>query len=336
MAIPSKSELRDKKILLFAPQGKGIYGSAIYNELIGKGAIVKIYNERVSTSTWSKIIYRAGKELVRSHFTSYINNIILENADLNFDYVLIIRGEAFSSVEIKLLRKSYPEARFILYLWDSFKNNNVRHLLPLFDKTLSFDLEDCENTKNLILRPLFFTDNYRNISNFNDFSIDLLFVGTVHSQRYQFYKRMEQYMVKNNYRPYSYLYFPSRLLYLKKKLTDKSFIGCSMNDFNYKMIPEKEASVLMAQSKASLDTQSPTQSGLTMRTIEVFGAKRKLITTNNQIKKYDFYDEQNIMLIGFDFKSIDLTFFDTPYKEAPEDMYEKYSLSWWIDDVFAE
>jgi len=330
-----KSDIRNKKILLFAPQGKGIYGSAIYNELIHKGAVVNIYNERVSTSTVSKIIYRVAKELVRSHFTSYISNIIKERKNEDFDYILIIRGEAFSPIEIKLLREAYPHARLILYLWDSFKNNDVQSLLPLFDKTLSFDLQDCENNKTLIFRPLFFTDNYRKISSEKDFSIDLLFVGTVHSERFLFYKRMEEYLLKHNYKLHSFMYFPSRLLYLKKKLNDPSFKGCSMSDFNYKMMPATEASNLMAQSKAALDMQSPTQTGLTMRTIEVFGAKRKLITTNQQIKKYDFFNEKNIMLIDLNFKDIDLTFFETPFQELPEDIYEKYSLSYWIDEVFA-
>jgi len=131
------------------------------------------------------------------------------------------------------------------------------------------------------------------------------------------------------------MYFPSRLLYLKKKLSDPSFKGCSMSDFNYKMMPAIDAANLMAKSKAALDMQSPTQTGLTMRTIEVFGAKRKLITTNQQIRKYDFFNENNIMLIDLNFKEINLAFFETPFQEIPKEIYEKYSLNYWIDEVFA-
>ena len=331
----TKSNLRGKKILLFAPQGKGIYGSAIFNELLNKGAVVHIYNERISTSTFSKIIYRTAKKLVRPQFTLYIKKIIKETRGVDFDYIFIIRGEAFSSIELILLRKAYPAAQLILYLWESLRRYNVRSLFQYFDKTLSYDLNDCEENKNLIFRPLFFTDDYRKISSSHTFEIDILFVGTIHSDRFSFIKKVKQYLIEHGLNFYFYFYFPSRILFLRKKLTDRSFKGVSMRDFNYKMISAIEVAGLMAKSRASVDLQSPTESGLTMRTIEVLGAKRKLITTNQHIKKYDFYNEQNILVIDQNFEKIDLNFLEKPFQDISSDTYEKYSLSRWIDDVFS-
>jgi len=322
------------KILLFTPQGKGIYGTALYDKLVEKGATVKIYNERVSTSTVSKVIYRVGKDFVRFHFREYLHKIIKENKDADFDYILIIRGEAFDKKEVLMLKKAFPNTKLILYLWDSLKNNNKKSLFPYFDKALSFDLEDCEKEKSLIFRPLFFTDHFRRIQNIEKKTIDVLFVGTVRSDRFSLIRQTEQYLEKTNLSSYFYLYFPSRILFFKKKLTDPDFKRVSINDFNFNLISLNRISSLMEKSFSSLDMKPPNQSGLTMRTIEVLGAQRKLITTNEQVQKYDFFDEQNITVLKKDFNEIDFDFFNTPFKEIPKDIYEKYYLERWLDDVF--
>jgi len=331
--MPVTQNLSGKKILLFTPQGKGIYGTAIFNELERKGAEVYIYNERPSTSTLTKIAYRLAGRFLQAHFAKYLNGILKEVKTSDFDYVLIIRGEAFSPKDIKKLRLHFPKAKFILYLWDSLKNNDTRRLFPHFDRVFSFDLEDCKKNPNLIFRPLFFIREYENIADKNQYHNDLVFVGTLHSGRLLLLQRVEKYLKQHGLTVKSYLYFPSRLLYLRKKLTDRSFKGYSPGDFNYKMLPAKEVSRLLAESKVSLDMQGSTQSGLTMRTIEVLGAKRKLLTTNKQIAQYDFYHPENIQIIDLDFKELNLVFFKTPFKEIPESIYYKYALRNWIDEV---
>lgn len=267
--------LTGKKVLLFAPQGKGIYGTAILNELADKGADVSIFNERPSNSTAIKIMYRVAKRILRLHFSLYLEKIIHDVRQIDFDYILIIRGEAFSPIEIKKLRKLFSKAIIILYLWDSLKNNDTRWLFPFVDKVLSFDPEDCKKYPNLIHRPLFFTRDYEAIAETNTFRNDLVFVGTVHSGRLQLLQRVENYLKQHGLSVKSYLYFPSKLLYFRKKITDRSFKNYALHDFNFRMLPASEVSELLANSKVSLDMQEPTQSGLTMRTIG-YGCKKKI------------------------------------------------------------
>lgn len=61
----------------------------------------------------------------------------------------------------------------------------------------------------------------------------------------------------------------------------------------------------------------------------MFGCKRKLVTTNSDIKNYDFYNENNILIYS---ESIDLDspFFKNEYEELPDEIYEKYSLKNWL------
>jgi hypothetical protein len=89
------------------------------------------------------------------------------------------------------------------------------------------------------------------------------------------------------------------------------------------------------KSRAIVDIHHPKQRGLTMRTIEALGSKRKLITTNPSVRSYDFYCPQNIHILEDHGESLTPEFFRTPYVEVSERVYHKYSLDGWLDSVFA-
>ena len=61
-----------------------------------------------------------------------------------------------------------------------------------------------------------------------------------------------------------------------------------------------------------------------------------MITSNADIKYYDFYDETNILIFQAD-KPIDFSspFFNSPYKDVPDDLYKKYSLRNWLATMLA-
>ena len=81
---------------------------------------------------------------------------------------------------------------------------------------------------------------------------------------------------------------------------------------------------IFKESNCILDAPQAGQTGLTIRTIECLGAKRKMITTNKDIKKYDFYNESNILV--FDGKiDKECDFFKNPFIELNEEIYKKYS-----------
>lgn len=71
-----------------------------------------------------------------------------------------------------------------------------------------------------------------------------------------------------------------------------------------------------------------------MRTIETHGMRKKLITTNQNIKNYDFYDENNILIVDRKNPVIPYAFVESKYKMLPENIYDKYSLTYWIKTIF--
>ena len=61
-------------------------------------------------------------------------------------------------------------------------------------------------------------------------------------------------------------------------------------------------------------------------------AKKKLITTNEDVVNYDFYRPENIYVYK---GKIDLgdIFFEEDYKEVDQEIYEKYSLRSWLKEI---
>lgn len=120
------------------------------------------------------------------------------------------------------------------------------------------------------------------------------------------------------------------------KLTDKDVRPVKYSSVKFKSLKLDEILNLFKESEIIVDVQGPLQSGLTMRTVETVGARRKLITTNPDIRNYDFYDENNILIVDRDNVVIPDSFIHSPFKPLPEDIYNKYSLTSWLKTIFAE
>ncbi|MBP9509688.1 MAG: hypothetical protein KBE73_00890, partial [Fusobacteriaceae bacterium] len=75
------------------------------------------------------------------------------------------------------------------------------------------------------------------------------------------------------------------------------------------------------------------QGGLSMRAIEALGNRKKLLTTYEIVKEYDFYNEKNIKVLDLNNIDIDKSFFEMPYEQLDDTTYKKYSLESWIKNL---
>lgn len=102
------------------------------------------------------------------------------------------------------------------------------------------------------------------------------------------------------------------------------------NDAYQKLIPYNMALGEMAKSKSILDILSNPRDGLSLRTMESLFHERKLITNSQTIIDYDFYNAQNIFILGKD-KLEDLpSFINTPYKKVDKRIVDSYDFEKWI------
>ena len=133
---------------------------------------------------------------------------------------------------------------------------------------------------------------------------------------------------------YFYLYLQAKWVYFVYKIFDNSFKNASIGLFKYKPIANEKFLEVYSKSSCILDIEHPNQRGLTMRTIETIGAKKKLITTNINIKKYDIYCE-NILIVDRNNPIIPSSFLTAEFKNYSDEIYQKYSLTGWITEVFS-
>lgn len=321
------------KVLFISPCFMG-YELAIREALISKGFDVEFYDDRPSNGFWTKAIIRLCKRLYITRINNYYEKIWKEIAEHKYSIFFVLNVEAMPVWFLKRIKEKKGDAKFIYYAWDSLANRkNSINYLKFFDKIFSFDKNDCDENPNIIFRPLFFIEEYSKLKQRSNFKYDFCFIGTAHSDRFPLLNSMRKQVSQFGLTSFWYLYLQTRKLYLWCKLTNPNFKNAKINDFEYTPMTQENILKHIEDSRIIIDIQHPKQTGLTMRTIEALGARRKLITTNSNIKNYDFYRPENIYVIDRQNPKIDINFMKTDYIELDSKIYQKYSISGWINDI---
>lgn len=328
-------ELTGKRILMFSPYGATKhYGEAIKSELLRRGAFVRSYDERPSQRALTKIVIRLFKRRVPQIFDRYISKVISQNKNEVFDYILICRGEAFTPLTIMHLRKAFASAKILLYFWDILRCADVRYNIPYADKALSFDPQDAEENEGLEFRPTFFVEEYRAVNDSPGIKNDICFIGTLHSNRHNIIKWVEKSFTDQGFRFYKYLYVPSPLVYVKDFITKFPYVPLS--EVHFTPISVCDTVKVLNETKAVFDINYTAQKSLSTRAYEAMAARRKYITTNPEVTKYEFYNPSNIIVVDLNNPIIPSDFFSTPFEAVPESVLYKYSVAGLVDDLFKE
>lgn len=329
-------KFQNRKILLFSPQFFD-YGNAISDKLRQLGAQIDIFDERPGNDFFTKGLIRINKHLLARKTEAYYFNVLEEIKPNFYDYVLFLNPEAISVRMLEQLRKHQGSAQFILYMWDSIKNKkHTLKLLPYFHSKFTFDKQDSAiNELGLKFRPLFFLDEYARIKDQNMVpDLDLFFVGTIHSDRFRILMHIREKYESFGLKTEFFMYLPNKKLFYLNKMINRDYSNAKLRDFEYTSMPREVLIDKVKRSRVILDIQHPSQEGLTMRTIEMIGAGKKLLTTNREVVHYDFYDSNNIQYIERNNPIIDKSFFETVYRNIDSSIYERYSIQGWLHEVF--
>lgn len=327
-----KNYIKNKRVLLFIPFFFN-YENIIAKKFSELGADVVLYNERAVVKPLSRALLKVAPGIFNNRTKKYYNSIIERHKNEKFDYILFVRCDMPTVEILNKIKVAFPDAKMCLYLWDSIKNTpNITKKIKLFDVASSFDRYDCESDLKLNFCPLFYSDEMIKSDENLDYrkDIDMLFCGTIHSDRYKILKKIMKQSYINNLKYCGFHYLQSKFVFWLYKFTKQEFFKAKKSDFAFIKKSSKEIRYLESSSKAIIDIQHPKQIGLTIRTIEMIGMKKKLITTNQDIVNYDFYNDGNVLIIDRSNPIIDKTFFEKPYVELSKDIYEKYNLENWI------
>lgn len=323
--------LSGKKVIFFAPKTFG-YENAIISEMEHLGAEVTFHAQLPNDHPWVKALFRLFPTLAWRYADRYFISWLKQHGPTSCDLIFVIKGEGLSPNFLGHLKKRYPHAQLVLHLWDSLANcKYIQSKLSYFDNLSSFDPDDCRKMPQFKYRPLFFLDKYLRLGQ-NHTGSGIFFIGTLNGDR----PKVISQLVESNksFHKFEYWLFVRSLLELKlRKLFDKSLMQIEISHLIFKPMSADTIAHHFDNCAAVLDIEHPKQSGLTMRTFEVLASGKKLITTNKNIEKHEFYDSARICVIDRKNPRISKEFLETPIPGLSKDFITNYSLRGWLRDI---
>jgi hypothetical protein len=313
------------------------YAAEIRREMERRGRTVMWREDRPALDTYTKGALRLAPKLVLERAEAYFREIIREARAHAIHDVLIVKGEALTPKMFGEMRAAFPRARITLYFWDGLGNMpaDTPEKIKFADRVLSFDPADVKANPGVVYRPLFFISEYAALPETGPGSgtdIDLMFFGTLHTDRKPVCDRIRAALPAGRTLT-SVFYVRSKLMLSLQKLYRPSYWRFREGELIYTPLGKAEITALIARANIVVDIERPVQSGYTMRTLEMLGGRRKLITTNAEVKNADFYDPHNIAVVDRDNPVLDDAFLNAPYRAPGADVVKRYSLAGWLDDV---
>ena len=320
--------IQNRRVLLICQKIYG-YEHFIQREVLSVSDEVDLIYDRPYN-----LLYRMLGNLNRKLFTlycdSYLAKVLKYSRKKNYTCIIIIRGSILTRAFMETLRDENKSAKLILYQWDSHANHQYKQLIEYFDECYTFDKADSKKYAIKYL-PLFFIKPYNDIhfqhTVHEYFKYDVLILGTLHDERYSDVQYLLKYLNDNGISYYCYLYIPY-FRYIKKYLSGKRF-----HNVRHRTLKTEEIVELFRNSRAVVDLPQRDQIGYTMRTFEVLGSGKKLITTNTNIREEAFYCEDYIKVIDIYNIKISKDFINSTSGKKLLPSIEKYSLSAWTQKL---
>lgn len=250
--------------------------------------------------------------------TKFYGNCIIDELKKNNepqDLILTIKGD-FIAPEFAIQIKNYTKKSVAFFNDNTKRCPKIIRVLPCFDEVFSFEKEDCKKY-NLKFKTNFIY-NYEENVNFEKKSDFEVFNISSYGKRSDLIIKIAEKLSLLEI-PYKFFIFDK-----KKKISNNSLINSIQET-----IPLSVVNKYIEKSNVLLDIHRENQNGLSFRVFESMGLHKKLITTNSDIKNYDFYNENNILLIDSKNPVIPKDFFNKPYIEIPEKIINQYKVFNW-------
>ena len=299
------------------------------------GYTVDILPDRHVDSSVGKAAVRYVPSLSALYYSRFLRQELQLLDRASYDVIVVIQGEGLNLTTVKWLKNNFASARINFYSWDNFRNKpkSVLNSLDAYDRVISFDEKDAL-TYGAEFKPLFFVgDREKPIAQQPEKPLEtnLIFIGTVHSDRAKLIKKFERLATDGNISFYKYMYLQAPWVFYFRRYILYSTGGFSRKDFRTKALSQSAVRQMTASSRAVLDIEHPKQTGATMRTFESLALGKKLVTCNQAVRKLDIYSPENVYIFNRSSPTLPPShFFISPFKSIPEKTLDKYSLKNWV------
>ena len=315
----------EMKVVLISPNFFNL-STLIHDEIVRQGNECKWFDDRISSSFITRAVLRLKPSLLKSKILKYFQ-IISDYCIMNKpDKIICIYGQSFTGERFKQLKQKLPTTEFVFYSWDSAEIYPIiKGKFDVFDRCYSCDTADVEKYKINFLSLFYSYSESLECKKNYDFS----FLGTIKKGKYPLVMSINNQLSKKYSSSFVYRYLQSRFVYFYYKLKDPEFKKARRKEFKYKRLPSSIANEIFLGSKIIIDVSRSDQNGLTIRTFDALRLKKKLITNNQNIKKYPFYCPDNIYVYDggqIDFNS---SFFKNGFNEKYA-LGDEYSLQHFV------
>lgn len=348
--------IHGKKILLLIPLFHE-YTELISGTLKKMGAdVIFIENKhffwdyRVKTTflrSWRKIVFKLTRPDLK-YFEKEIKPAITNAA--NIDYLFCIDCDSLSKPVFDLMDSLHPNAKKILYMWDSLTIYEYDDFIKYFNKVYTFDHYDAK-THGINYLPNFVVPTLD--ETYDDKQYDIYFIGKQYGKRFQIIKKVYDEAIGKGLKVFIKLY-----VHLKKNLFLKYFykifryfrsiksieVFCLNYEIEngiitYPFVTHDKISLSQSlenlrRSKCIVDICFESQTGSSHRVMQALYYKLKVITNNGLIIHEEFYSADRIKIINLAEPE-----FDTGWINAPvvfdQNLMRKYEIDNWLTAIFS-
>lgn len=277
-----------------------------------KNPFLRIYNDKY-LKKYKKINFKDKLE------AREINKDLLKISE-TFDYFLKIGPVILQEETLKIIKTNTKI--MISHHWDSidFYSNHTKTKLDInlekkyFDKISSYSKEDCIKYSLKYLPNFYVETDKLEIEN------DIYTIMSDKSKKKlleNIYQECKEKLIKVNLN-----------LVVYDDNIESQYINILRKGITVKKMLEN-----VKKSKCILEINREINRGYTFRTFDAIGLKKKLITTNKNIIKEDFYNSNNILILNENNINIPKDFIDSAYEDLPKEIYEKYNLENWVKQL---
>lgn len=286
-------------------------------------------------------------------YNHYWNKKIATDVRLSepYDLFLALSGYSVGERLVRHLETVNPHIKKVFYTWDNCAYYAFGRMLPWFDRSYTFDVEDAKLNPKWSLLPIYCKLPVHNETQPNLY--DIFSIGTNHGDRLSyFYRILPQLKAKG----LSYcikvielqttLSWKQQLKYhILKAIGSKKheaylhrieFICDKEDKYGIKQnsyIAQNEYNALISQSRCVLDDQRDTQSGLTAKFMWALANRKKIVTTNKWAYEYEFVSHKQVLIIDKNNPIISENFIKDPITEDEFSDVSSCYIDRWVDEL---
>lgn len=237
---------------------------------------------------------------------------------IKYEAIIFFRGDLYER-DVLLTCKSLSN-KMVSFQADGISvSQKILEYTDIFDDVFCFDPNDSiKYNYKFLTNCILFTDVKKELIEW-----DVFYLGTGTNERKESIVKLENLFIKNNISFKAILHINK---YKEEKIVNS--IEYTYRFFDYSKVLEYEK-----KSKCILDLVHSNHNGLSFRFFEAMEMQKKIITNNIEVRKYEFYNKNNIFIIGLDDEKKLFHFINSPYKKLNEDMILKYKLENWLNII---